>query len=213
MQAPGSVSARPAGLQRAQRWPAGQRRAGSQRERRRLAGCGGHGGRRGRSGGMLARTQARAGGRLGSRRAQLRPRWAQLRPEVASAEASAAAPAAPSSTSAIGASLPIVSPSCTRILASVPSNGDGTSALTLSVTTSTSGSPTRTWSPTALSHLPMVPSSTPSPSWGMVTWGMSRLLGTFVGSLWPLAGLALHDSEPLDSHDVRAPGEAARQPQ
>ena len=80
--------------------------------------------------------------------------------------------ASATSTSAMTASLGTVSPSETRICVSVPSKGDGTSALTLSVTTSTSGSPMRTWSPTALSHFPMVPCSTPSPSWGMVTWGM-----------------------------------------
>ena len=100
-----------------------------------------------------------------------------------------------SSTSAMATSLATVSPSATRILVSVPSNGDGTSALTLSVTTSTRGSPMRTWSPTALSHFPMVPSSTPSPSWGMVTWGMSRLLGSLLaGSRWAHQGSGRHHS-------------------
>ena len=94
----------------------------------------------------------------------------------------AAAPVpAPPSTSAMTASLGMVSPSETRIFVSVPSKGEGTSALTLSVTTSTRGSPMRTWSPTALSHLPMVPCSTPSPSCGMVTWGMGGLLGRSAG--------------------------------
>ena len=51
----------------------------------------------------------------------------------------------------------------------MPSNGDGTSALTLSVMTSRSGSYLSTWSPGCLSHLPIVPSATLSPSWGIVT--------------------------------------------
>ena len=45
----------------------------------------------------------------------------------------------------------------------------GTSALTLSVTTSTSGSYLATWSPGCFSHFPIVPSATLSPSWGIVT--------------------------------------------
>ncbi len=52
----------------------------------------------------------------------------------------------------------------------MPSNGDGTSAFTLSVTTSTSGSYLSTWSPGCLSHFPIVPSATLSPSWGIVTF-------------------------------------------
>src|SRR4051812_682746 len=79
--------------------------------------------------------------------------------------ATAAEPAA--SMTAIGPSLGIVWPSPARICVNVPSNGDGTSAFTLSVTISTIGSPTSTWSPTCFSHLPMVPSATLSPSWGM----------------------------------------------
>ena len=51
----------------------------------------------------------------------------------------------------------------------MPSNGEGTSALTLSVTTSTSGSYLSTWSPGCFSHFPIVPSATLSPSWGIVT--------------------------------------------
>src|SRR6185437_14642140 len=61
-------------------------------------------------------------------------------------------------------------PSSTRISLRTPSNGDGTSALTLSVMTSSSGSYLATWSPGFLSHLPIVPSATLSPSWGMVTF-------------------------------------------
>src|SRR5204863_5696963 len=81
-----------------------------------------------------------------------------------------AAPAAPlSSMTAISALFGTVAPSSTRISLSTPSNGDGTSALTLSVMTSSSGSYLATWSPGFLSHLPIVPSATLSPSWGMVT--------------------------------------------
>src|SRR6266566_1789753 len=48
-----------------------------------------------------------------------------------------------------------------------PSNGDGISALTLSVTTSTIGSSRRTVSPSALSQRSTVPSVTDSPSCGI----------------------------------------------
>src|SRR5687767_10646500 len=67
-----------------------------------------------------------------------------------------------------------VSPSWTRISVSVPSKGEGTSAFTLSVMTSTIGSYLSTWSPGFLSHLPIVPSATLSPSWGIWTFGMAR---------------------------------------
>ena len=62
-----------------------------------------------------------------------------------------------------------VSPSATRILAIVPAAGEGTSASTLSVETSTSVSSASTASPTALRHSRMVPSVTDSPIWGIVT--------------------------------------------
>src|SRR5438270_366135 len=56
-----------------------------------------------------------------------------------------------------------------------PLAGAGTSASTLSVVTSTSPSPSRTWSPGCFSHLAMVPSVTDSPISGRVTcmvdWG------------------------------------------
>src|ERR1700730_3261601 len=61
-----------------------------------------------------------------------------------------------------------VAPSWTEILTSLPSNGDGISALTLSVTTSTSGSSRWTWSPSCFSHLSTVPSVTDSPSCGIL---------------------------------------------
>ena len=61
-----------------------------------------------------------------------------------------------------------VSPSPAAILISLPSNGEGISALTLSVTTSTRGSSRLTMSPSCLSHLSTVPSVTDSPSWGIL---------------------------------------------
>ena len=76
---------------------------------------------------------------------------------------------ATSSISAISIANGTVCPSSTRILRRIPSNGDGTSALTLSVMTSRSGSSLATASPGDFSHLPIVPSATLSPSWGMVT--------------------------------------------
>src|SRR5664280_3219510 len=64
-----------------------------------------------------------------------------------------------------------VSPSSTRMAVSTPSAGDGTSESTLSVDTSNRGSSLATVSPTAFSHVVMVPSVTVSPSWGIVTSG------------------------------------------
>ena len=64
----------------------------------------------------------------------------------------------------------------------MPSNGDGTSALTLSVMTSRSGSYLATWSPGCLSHLPIVPSATLSPSWGIVTLATGQFLRSRVGA-------------------------------
>ena len=52
----------------------------------------------------------------------------------------------------------------------MPEAGAGTSASTLSVETSTSGSSASTRSPTCLSHSRTVPSVTDSPIWGMVIW-------------------------------------------
>ena len=77
----------------------------------------------------------------------------------------------PSSTSAIGAPMGTVSPSWAMMRSNSPATGDGTSMVTLSVTTSTSGSYRSTWSPGCLSHLPMVPSTTLSPTWGSsINW-------------------------------------------
>src|SRR5262245_58168187 len=86
------------------------------------------------------------------------------------AGASAAAPPSSAvSITAISALLGTVAPSSTRISLRTPANGDGTSALTLSVMTSRSGSYFSTESPGCFSHLPIVPSATLSPSWGIVT--------------------------------------------
>ena len=87
--------------------------------------------------------------------------------------AEAAVSVAPSSLvsmMAISALFGTVVPSSARISRRVPSNGDGTSAFTLSVMTSSRGSYLATWSPGCLSHFPMVPSATLSPSWGIVTF-------------------------------------------
>ncbi len=73
------------------------------------------------------------------------------------------------SMTAISALLGTVSPSCARISLRTPAKGDGTSALTLSVITSSSGSYFSTLSPGCLSQRPIVPSATLSPSWGIVT--------------------------------------------
>ncbi len=62
-----------------------------------------------------------------------------------------------------------VSPALTRMSSIFPSYGLGISESTLSVDTSKSGSSNATSSPTALSQVPIVPSVTDSPSFGMVT--------------------------------------------
>ncbi len=91
---------------------------------------------------------------------------------AAGAGAVAVPPARASSSvsmTAISALLGTVSPSCARISRSTPAYGDGTSAFTLSVMTSSSGSYFSTVSPGCLSQRPIVPSATLSPSWGIVT--------------------------------------------
>ncbi len=94
---------------------------------------------------------------------------------VAAAGVAAGASVPPDSASssvsmtAISALLGTVSPSWARISLRTPANGDGTSALTLSVMTSSSGSYLATESPGCLSQRPIVPSATLSPSWGIVT--------------------------------------------
>src|SRR5439155_11387355 len=62
-----------------------------------------------------------------------------------------------------------VSPSGTLIETTFPPTGEGTSVSTLSVEISNSGSSRSTFSPSFFSHLVMVPSTTVSPSCGMVT--------------------------------------------
>src|SRR5947209_19802247 len=75
----------------------------------------------------------------------------------------------PVSTTAISAPACTVSPSLARISRRVPVTGAGTSALTLSVSTSSIGSNSTTLSPGLTSHLEIVPSCTDSPSWGITT--------------------------------------------
>jgi len=91
---------------------------------------------------------------------------------LAGAEGASSAAAAPPAVSiwAITAPTLTVSPSATAILTSLPSKGEGISALTLSVTTSTMGSSRLTKSPSLLSHFSTVPSVTDSPSWGILIW-------------------------------------------
>ena len=85
---------------------------------------------------------------------------------VAGGDCAAGEPSSPVFTSAMGAPMGTVSPSWAMIRSSSPATGDGTSIVTLSVTTSTSGSYRSTRSPGCFSHLPMVPSTTLSPTWG-----------------------------------------------
>jgi hypothetical protein len=62
-----------------------------------------------------------------------------------------------------------VSPSGTLISTSVPAIGEGTSVSTLSVEISNRGSSRSISSPSFFSHFVIVPSTTVSPSCGMVT--------------------------------------------
>src|SRR5229473_5419112 len=78
----------------------------------------------------------------------------------------AAAPAAPSLICPSSAPTATVSPSLAAISPSVPADGAGTSMVTLSVSSSTSGSSTATASPAFLNQRPMVASVTDSPSVG-----------------------------------------------
>src|SRR5947209_18210214 len=85
----------------------------------------------------------------------------------------------PVSTTAISAPACTVSPSLARISLRIPVTGAGTSALTLSVSTSSIGSNSTTLSPGFTSHLEIVPSCTDSPSWGITT----RVVATTSGTL------------------------------
>src|SRR6202521_2711059 len=62
-----------------------------------------------------------------------------------------------------------VCPSVTLISFNTPAAGAGSSASTLSVEISNSGSSRSMWSPGFFSHLVMVPSKMLSPIWGMMT--------------------------------------------
>src|SRR6516225_44404 len=77
-----------------------------------------------------------------------------------------AAPAAPSLICPSSAPTATVSPSLATISPSVPAEGEGTSIVTLSVSSSTRGSSTATGSPAFLNQRPMVASVTDSPSVG-----------------------------------------------
>src|SRR5207253_9787421 len=96
------------------------------------------------------------------------PGTAGLDPTAAGGAPAGADARACSSIAAIGVPTTTVPPSATRISRSTPANGDGISAFTLSVMTSTHGSYFATGSPGRLSHLPIVPSWTLSPSWGIL---------------------------------------------
>jgi len=87
---------------------------------------------------------------------------------VASAGLPLAAVSAALSSSASSVPTFTVVPSGTAISRSTPASGAGTSVSTLSVVTSSSASYFSTRSPGRFSHLPIVPSVTLSPSFGMV---------------------------------------------
>src|SRR5271166_2153053 len=82
------------------------------------------------------------------------------------AAAGAAAPPAPAETSPSNAPIETVSPVSAVISLSTPAPGALTSSVTLSVSSSTSGSSARTVSPAFLNHLPTVASVIDSPSVG-----------------------------------------------
>src|SRR5258708_12949948 len=85
---------------------------------------------------------------------------------LAGAAAGLAAPAAPSLICPSNAPTATVSPSLATMSPSVPADGAGTSMVTLSVSSSTSGSSTATASPAFLNQRPIVASVTDSPSVG-----------------------------------------------
>src|SRR3990172_2342296 len=96
-------------------------------------------------------------------------RWAA---GAAGSPSGTASPAVPIIASPVPACT--VCPSGTTIRSSTPLAGEGISVSTLSVFTSSSGSNSLTDCPSAFSHFETVPSTTDSPSCGMVTWvGMS----------------------------------------
>src|SRR5204863_8396138 len=105
----------------------------------------------------------------------------------AGAGASGVAVTAPSpvSTTAISAPACTVSPSLARISRRTPETGAGTSALTLSVSTSSIGSNSTTLSPGLTSQREIVPSCTDSPSWGITTRVVLPAISTRPGPSGP----------------------------
>src|SRR5215203_6379252 len=83
--------------------------------------------------------------------------------------ASAAGESPSTATSTISVPTSTVEPSVTRNFSILPATGEGSSAFTLSVSTSARGSSISTSSPSAFSQRVMVPSVTLSPSCGIVT--------------------------------------------
>ena len=117
------------------------------------------------------RARPRRALRVGSRRRRGGSRWLwrPLGGRGGRRCGSRASPSPPTSTTAISAPAWTVWPSFARISRRMPVTGAGTSALTLSVSTSSIGSNSTTLSPGLTSHLAMVPSCTDSPSCGMTT--------------------------------------------
>src|ERR1700681_4913516 len=117
-----------------------------------------------------------------------------------------------SSMIAIGVPVGTVSPSFTISSRITPVTGDGTSALTLSVETSTNASYFSTLSPGFLSHCATVPSVTVSPSCGIVIVVATLKLRHVVHCLGHLVGrdqeLFLERERVPHRRDVGA-GEAA----
>src|SRR5215210_5339745 len=124
----------------------------------------------------------------------------------ASAAGGAAAAPSPAPTTPRTSPMPTVSPSCLAIDCSTPAPGAATSRLTLSVSSSTSGSPAATWSPSRFFHCPTVPSTIDSPKAGTL---ISALLADMLhpASLDLRPALAaerrLHDARLLPGVDAR----------
>jgi hypothetical protein len=106
-----------------------------------------------------------AGAAAGSAWAAAGSAWAA----AGSAEPELALPSPASPMTASSAPTAAVSSSCTTIRTSVPDAGAGISVSTLSVDTSSNGSSSVTWSPSALSQRVTVPSVTLSPRAGILT--------------------------------------------
>src|SRR5689334_15763602 len=102
--------------------------------------------------------------------------WAVAAAGWGAGASTAASP--PSSITRISVPTGTVAPSSTFNSLMTPAAGEGISAFTLSVMTSASDSYFSILSPGCFSHLPIVPSVTLSPSWGMVTCVNAILLLT-----------------------------------